>query len=341
MNRKDEGMERIKIGDTNIEASRIALGTWAMGGFMWQNEPDEKEAIRTVHEAFDQGINMIDTAPDYGLAKSETFIGKALQESDVKREDIVLACKPGIDWTNQGDVYRDMRPERVEEEVDNTLKRLKTDYIDLYQVHWRDKEVPMAEMAGMMKQLYDKGKIRAIGVTNFTPREMDEFREESPLHVTQNQFNMFQRGQRDCFAYGERHQMTGLAWAPMAHGMLTGKMDKSTTFAEEDIRHSHPMYSEEQFTRHMDALEDLKAFAMERNKSMPQLAIRWVLSQPGLGIALWGARKPEQLKDVEGTSNWILDETELKEIDDILKRHIDDLESNYLEHYAPPHRSEL
>ncbi|GAB3066995.1 aldo/keto reductase [Salinicoccus sesuvii] len=334
-------MERVKIGDTDIEATRIALGTWAMGGVMWQNEPDEAAAIRTVHEAFNQGINMIDTAPDYGLGRSETFIGKALEQSDVKREDIVLAGKPGIDWTKDGDVYRDMRPERVEEEVDNTLKRLKTDYLDLYQVHWLDKEVPMEEMAGKMKQLYDKGKIRAIGVTNFTPEEMDAFREEAPLHVTQNQFNMLQRGQRSCFTYGAKHQMTGLAWAPMAHGMLTGKMDKSTRFSEEDIRRTHPMYSKEQFVRHMDAVEELEAFAKERNKSIPQLAMRWVLSQPGLDIALWGARKPEQLKDVEGTTNWILDETELREIDDILKRYVDDLNSNYLNHYAPPHRSEL
>ncbi|PAD40221.1 aldo/keto reductase [Terribacillus sp. 7520-G] len=334
-------MKKVKLGASDLEVTQIALGTWAMGGYLWQREPDEDSAKQTVHAAIDQGINLIDTAPDYGLGKSEEFIGRALQESSIPRDELILAGKPGVNWTDDTQLFRDMRPENVEKELDLTLKRLGTDYLDLYQVHWPDHEIPMEEIAGVMNDLFRKGKIRAIGVSNFTPQEMEAFQKEAPLHVTQNQFNMLQRGLWGWFDYAQRHQIGGLAWGPMAHGLLADGLTKSTTFPEGDFRSSHPLFESGRFEAILDAVEQLKTFAANREKTMAQLAIRWVLEQDGVDAAIWGAYSPEQLDEVTGVTDWTLSKENLLAIDQILKLHIDDWSSSYLDAYAPAERSQV
>ncbi|MFP7479374.1 aldo/keto reductase [Terribacillus saccharophilus] len=332
-------MKKVKLGTSDLKVTQIALGTWAMGGYMWQRKPNEDSAKRTVHAAIDQGINFIDTAPDYGLGKSEEFIGKALQESSIPRDQLILAGKPGVNWTDDIQLFRDMRPESVEKELDLTLKRLGTDYLDLYQVHWPDHEIPMEELAGIMHDLYKKGKIRAIGVSNFTPQEMEAFQREAPLHVTQNQFNMLQRGLWEWFDYAKRHNIGGLAWGPMAHGLLAGALTKSAAFSEDDFRSSHPLFESGRFEAILDAVEQLKNFAANRDKTIAQLAMRWVLEQDGVDVAIWGAYSPEQVSEVSGVTDLSLTKENLLAIDQILKLHIDDWSSNYLDAYAPPERS--
>src|SRR5271169_2496488 len=173
-----------------LRASRIALGTWAIGGWMWGGT-DEQESIRTICAAFDRGINLIDTAPVYGFGRSEEIVGKALAEGGL-RHRAVLATKVGLDWRGAQPI-RDASPRRIFKEIEASLKRLKTDVIDIYQVHWPDPATPIEETAAAMAALYQQGKIRAIGVSNFSPEQMDRFSKVAPIHTVQPPYNLFER----------------------------------------------------------------------------------------------------------------------------------------------------
>jgi aryl-alcohol dehydrogenase-like predicted oxidoreductase len=159
-------LEYINIGGTNLVSSRIALGTWAIGGWMWGGT-DEQDSIRTIHEALDQGINLIDTAPVYGYGRSEEIVGEALRQYG-RRENVILATKVGLDWT-KGRIERNSTRQRILHELEDSLRRLQTDYVDIYHVHWPDPLVPVEETAATLRELYEQGKIRAIGVSNFSP----------------------------------------------------------------------------------------------------------------------------------------------------------------------------
>src|SRR6266403_2063461 len=191
-------LEYINIDGTNLVSSRIALGTWAIGGWMWGGT-DEKESIRTIHAALDLGINLIDTAPIYGFGRSEELVGDALR--DRRRDSIIVASKVGIDWT-QGKIERNSTRQRILKEFEDSLRRLRTDYIDIYQVHWPDPLVSIEETAGTLRELYEQGKIRAIGVSNYSPEEMARFRSIAPLHTVQPPYNLFEREiERDVLPY--------------------------------------------------------------------------------------------------------------------------------------------
>ena len=183
-------MEFIKIKGTDIETSRIGLGAWAIGGWLWGGS-EERESIDTIHEALDSGINLIDTAAIYGFGRSEEIVGKALEEYG-GRDKIVIATKCGLDWTS-GKVFRNSERDRIRKEVEDSLERLRTDYIDIYQVHWPDYETSFEEPALAMKELFDEGKIRAIGVSNYNIEQLDIFRSISPLHTSQPPYNIFER----------------------------------------------------------------------------------------------------------------------------------------------------
>lgn len=175
-------LEYINITGTTLVSSRIALVTWAIGGWMWGG-PDEKESIRTIHAALDQGINLIDTAPIYGQGRSEEIVGEAVRQHG-HRESIILATKAGVDWTN-GKIERNSTRQRILQEFEDSLRRLQTDYIDVYQVHWPDPLVPIEETAATLRELYEQGKIRAIGVSNHSPEQMARFETAAPLHTIQ------------------------------------------------------------------------------------------------------------------------------------------------------------
>ena len=183
-------MEFVDLPGTSMRLSRIALGTWAIGGWMWGGS-DESDAIRAIHAALDRGINLIDTAPAYGFGRSEEIVGKALALGG-RRKRTFIATKVGLDWKD-GKVFRSARKARIIEEAENSLRRLQTDVIDLYQVHWPDPNTPIAEVADAMSELHRAGKIGAIGVSNFSPAQMDEFRKFAPLHASQPPYNSHDR----------------------------------------------------------------------------------------------------------------------------------------------------
>jgi aryl-alcohol dehydrogenase-like predicted oxidoreductase len=315
-------MEFSPISGTEFTASRIALGTWAMGGTMWGGS-EEQESIRTIHAALDRGINLIDTAPVYGFGRSEEIVGKGLAQNG-SREKVILATKVGIEWRN-GSLARNASRERILREVEDSLRRLQTSYIDIYQVHWPDPLVPIEETAETMLRLFQQGKIRAIGVSNYSPQQMDRFRAVAPLHTDQPPYNLFERQiDRDVLPYLRENRISALVYGPLCRGLLTGKMKADTQFTGDDLRKVDPKFQPPRFEQYLRAVELLDQFARNYGKRVIDLAIRWVLDQPGVSVALWGARHPEQVQTVDNVDGWKLDADAIKAICRIVRDTVSD-----------------
>lgn len=327
--------ESVDIPGTQLRASRVALGTWAMGGWMWGGA-DEAESIRTIHEALDLGITLIDTAPVYGFGRSEEIVGKALAEGG-RRQGVLIATKVGLDWKD-GQPFRNGSKARIVKEVEDSLRRLKTDTIDLYQVHWPDPKVPVQETAAAMAELYRSGKIRAIGVSNFPPSQMDLFRAVAPLHTAQPPYNLFERSvERDVLPYCVQHKIVTLAYGSLCRGLLTGRMTTATQFGWDDLRRQDPKFRMSRFQHYLDAVAALDEFARANyGKRVLHLALRWVLDRADTNIALWGARHPGQLAPIVDVMGWRIDASAMAEIDKILARAIPDPVGP--EFMAPPDR---
>jgi aryl-alcohol dehydrogenase-like predicted oxidoreductase len=315
-------MELLRIDGTTMVASRVGLGSWSIGGWMWGGT-DEREAVRTIDAALDYGINLIDTAPVYGFGKSEEIVGRALADSN-KRERALIATKAGLEW-GEGRIRRNSSPARLRRELDDSLRRLKTDRIDVYQIHWPDARALFEETAKVLDDFFKEGKIRAIGVSNFSPQQMEAFRKAAPIHTTQPPYNLFEREvEKDILPYAKKAGVTVLAYGALCRGLLSGKINVTTRFEGDDIRKIDPKFREPRLGRYLAAVEALGQFARERyGKSVLALAVRWVLDR-GDTIALWGARKPEQLAPITDVFGWSLDASAMAEIDRILERAISD-----------------
>src|SRR5579863_8637823 len=204
-------MEQTSIGLSSLRTSRIGLGTWAIGGWMWGGT-DEAESIATIRSAVERGVTLIDTAPVYGFGRSEEIVGKALADGGL-RDKVTIATKVGLSWKNDS-LFRDSHPVRIRREIEDSLRRLRTDVIDLYQVHWPDLETPIEETALTLEELRRQGKIRAIGVSNYSPKQMDDFRAAAELHAVQPPYNLFERAiEHDVLPYASRHGVAVLAYS--------------------------------------------------------------------------------------------------------------------------------
>jgi aryl-alcohol dehydrogenase-like predicted oxidoreductase len=306
-------MEFSKISNTDIEVSRIGLGTWAIGGWMWGGT-DEQESIRTIRTALDRGINLIDTAPVYGFGRSEEIVGKALAEGGL-RAKTVLATKVGLDWRGSHPV-RDASPRRIFKEIEASLKRLRTDVIDIYQVHWPDPSTPIEETAGAMGSLYEQGKIRAIGVSNFSREQISRFTRVAPIHTVQPPYNLFERGiENDVLPHCWWQGISTLVYGSICRGLLSGRMNARTVFGGDDLRRTDPKFQQPRYGKYLEAVERLDRFAREAyGKGVIDLALRWVLDKPGVTTALWGARRPDQLDPIEEVMGWHLTRQEREQV---------------------------
>lgn len=318
-------MESITIPGTDLTPSRVGLGTWAIGGWKWGGA-DDANAVRTIHAALDRGITLIDTAPAYGFGHSEEVVGRALAEYG-QRDKVVLATKTALEWQEGSDgVVRNASAARIEKEVEDSLRRLRTEAIDLYQIHWPDPQVPMEETANAMQRLYRAGKIRAIGVSNFSPEQCDAFREVAPLHSVQPPLNLFERdAERDIIPYAQREELVFLAYGALCRGLLTGKMHADSAFTGDDLRKSDPKFQSPRFTQYLAVVEALTQLARERHdKPVLALAVRWVLDSHPNAIALWGARRPDQVTPLDALGGWSLTASDLRDIDAIIDEHVTD-----------------
>ncbi|WP_206996397.1 aldo/keto reductase [Trinickia mobilis] len=327
-------IETIAIEGLTTPVSRIGLGTWAIGGWMWGGT-DEKASIAVIRRALDSGVNLVDTAPVYGFGVSEEIVGKAL--ADGYRHKAVIATKVALEWRDGG-VFRNSSPARIRQEVEDTLRRLRTDYIDLYQVHWPDPLVPIEETAAVLDDLRRAGKVRALGVSNFSPAQMDAFRRVAPLATTQPPYNLFERDiDQDVLPYAKQHGLVALAYGALCRGLLAGRIDAGTRFEGDDLRQRDPKFREPRREQYVAAVAALNAFARDRfDKSVLALAVRWVLDR-GPTIALWGARRPAQLDGIEEAFGWHLDEQAFEQIDAIVAHFIKDPVGP--EFMAPPQRA--
>jgi len=323
------------IAGTPLRVSPVAIGTWAIGGWMWGGT-DEAESVTTIRAALDHGINVIDTAPAYGFGRSEEIVGKAVAEGRL-RDQVVIATKVGLDWKD-GRVFRNASRSRIMREADDSLRRLQTDYIDIYQVHWPDPLVPIEETAAAMQTLFRQGKIRAIGVSNFSVEQMQQFRAVAPLHVLQSPYNLFERGiEADLLPYCRKNNIATFGYGALCRGLLSGRMRSDTAFAGDDLRRTDPKFQQPRFAQYLSAVQRLGRLAQERfGQHVIQLAVRWMLDQ-GITTALWGARHPGQLEPVDAVTGWRLDTATKAEIDRILRETIADPVGP--EFMAPPARA--
>lgn len=299
-------METTKLRDVPIPASRVGLGTWAMGGTQWGGTDDDA-SVRTIHAAIDRGINVIDTAPAYGGGHSEEVVGRAVAEKG-GRDKVVIATKLGLEPHGDG-LYRNSSRARIMTEVEESLARLKTDYIDLYQVHWPDPRTPYEETAKALLELKQAGKIRAIGVSNYSIEAMERFSKVTPLSTAQPPLNLFEReSQEAVLPWCASHGVGALTYGALCRGLLTGMIDKSTKFTGDDLRKTDPKFLPPRFEQYLEAVNLLERYAEERfGKSMLAFAVRWVLDQRGVSIALWGARHAAELDPLDEVMGWKLD----------------------------------
>ena len=312
-------MQTRPLGESGIEASVIAFGAWAIGGWMWGGT-DEKEAVAAVHAALDCGMTFIDTAPMYGMGRSEEIIGKALKGG--YRQKAVLATKCTLVWDGSGEdgeyffpaddqgrvpddtpnpkykVYRNNKPRLVRKGVEESLRRLQTDVIDLLQTHWQDSTTPIAETMEELVKLKKEGKIRAIGVCNATPEQLEEYRQAGPLDSDQEKYNMLDRGmEKTNLPYCKDNKLAFLAYSPLAQGLLTGAIGPDRVFKPGDLRATNPRYSQENRAKVGVFLTAVQPIADDYKASLGQLVAAWTVSQPGCSHALLGARNARQVEE--------------------------------------------
>ena len=328
-------MLKRKLGNSGIDASVIGLGTWVTGGWMWGGA-DDNESIKAIHAGLDSGIDLIDTAPVYGFGRSEEVVGKAIKG---RRDKVVLATKCGLVWnktagilhftTNEKSVtktdftksvYKYLHPDSIREEVELSLKRLQTDYIDLYQTHWQEETTPISDTMSMLEKLKDEGKIRAIGVSNAT---VDQMKEYGAIDTAQEKYNMLARKLDDngITDYCSSNNIAVLAYSPLANGLLTGKITENTKFGEGDLRINNPLFSSENIRKVNSMLSEFSNIAESAGKTIAQVVMAWTLQRKGITHLLVGARNEKQAVENAGGGISLLSEESFLLIDKIYSDH--------------------
>lgn len=300
-------MEYRKLAHTELELSVVTFGAWAAGGWMW-GKADHNAAVNAIKASYDLGVTSIDTAPIYGQGESETVVGEAIK--GIPRDKVQILTKYGMRWDlakgdfgfkskdNFGkdiDIYKYAGKESIIQECENSLRRLGTDYIDLYQIHWPDSTTPLCETFEAVERLIEQGKVRYAGVCNYDAALMEDAGKIINLVSNQIPYSMVNRGEdRETIPYCIRNKKSVIVYSPLERGLLTGKMKPGYSFAEGDHRTKNPFFTNESIERTNAFLEKLKPLADEKGATLGQLVIRWTVNNPGVTIALVGARNPTQ-----------------------------------------------
>jgi len=309
-------METTRLGRTDLEVSRLCFGTWQFGGDWGQLEAEDAKAA--VRKALDLGVTFFDTAQGYGWGESEKTLAEALGD-DLRRDDVVVATKGGLRMEDGG-LKRDASPGCIRQGVEEGLGYLGVEAIDLWQLHWPDSETPPEETAGALKELRDEGKIRHVGVSNFSAEEMEALEAEIAVETLQPPYHLFRRDvERDPLPWCEDHDVGVLAYGPLAHGLLSGKIDRDWRPATDDWRAGSDLFSGESFEPNLEVVERLRALAGDHGWSVPQLAVAWTLSHPAVHVAIVGARSPEQIEGTAPAGEISLDDDVKAEIESIME----------------------
>lgn len=289
---------------------------------MWGGT-DEADSVKTIQAALDKGINLVDTAPIYGFGRSEEIVGKALKDYG-GRDQITLVTKVGLEWDDSGNVRRNSSPERIKYEVEESLRRLQTDYIDLYLVHWPDTSTDFEATAAALDKLKAEGKVHHVGVSNYSPRQMDAFRQACRIDMLQPPYNIFERGiEEDIVPYCLGEGIPLLTYGVLCRGLLSGKITPDREYHGDDLRNMDPKFQEPKLNQYLEAVAQLDRFARDNyNRRVIHLAIRWVLDQ-GIQVALWGARRPAQLDPIDEAMDFKMDDEARSEVVRLVSTSVD------------------
>jgi len=302
-------MKKRPLGSSGIPASAVAFGAWALGGWRWGGS-DDRTSIAALQAGLDAGINFIDTAPAYGFGHGEEVVGKAIQG---RRDKVVLATKCGLAWnTTKGTlffvsdekgrndagqyrIHKTLDPVQVRSDLEGSLKRLGTEYVDLYLTHWQDVTIPIEDTMALLLALKKEGKIRAIGACNAKVPDLERYRSKGAIDADQERYSMLDRDlEKDQLGWCRKSQVAVLAYSPLHHGLLTGKISPEREFKEGDLRRGHASFTPENLKKTGAMLEKIRPIAERHQLTISQLVIAWTIAQPGLTHALVGARTPQQ-----------------------------------------------
>lgn len=321
------------IGASGLRASAVGLGTWAIGGWMWGGT-DEKAAIAAIHAAIDAGLSLVDTAPAYGQGRSETIVGRAIKD---RRDKVLLATKCGLVWhTQRGNhffdcegrpVHRYLGRESVAFEVEQSLKRLGTDVIDIYITHWQDPTTPIAETMEALQHLKAQGKIRAIGASNTSVDDLNAYVAAGQLDAIQEEYSMLKRDiETTLLPFAAEHGVATLSYSSLALGLLTGRIGPDRTFQGDDLRKNNPLFSMSNREKVAAFARDIAPVAAGHGATTAQIVIAWTLQQPGITFALCGARNPEQAIENAKANRMRLTQEDLGQVDSAIQRHLVELD---------------
>jgi methylglyoxal reductase len=318
-----------EIGASGIHASAIGLGTWAIGGWMWGGT-DEAAAIAGIRASLDAGVTLIDTAPAYGMGRSEEIVGAAIAG---RRDEVVLATKCGLVWhTDKGrrffdqggmPVHRYLGPDSIRHELEQSLKRLRTDHIDLYITHWQDPTTPIAETLGALETLKREGKIRAIGASNVSRADLEAYLAAGGLDAIQEQYSLVHRDiEAQLLPLCGANSVSVLSYSSLALGLLTGKVGPERAFNGDDLRINDPRFSVDNRRKVAAFAADIASIATEHEASVAQVVIAWTLAQPGITFSLCGARNPGQAHENAMAGLLRLSDTERQNMTAAAERHL-------------------
>jgi methylglyoxal reductase len=328
----DEQLKR-DLGSSGITASAVGLGTWGIGGWMWGGT-DEAQAVAAIQAAVDEGVTLIDTAPMYGQGVSEEIVGRALEG---RRDKVILATKCGLVWHRRDGhhffdiegqpVHRYLAKDSIVYEVEKSLKRLRTDRIDLYITHWQDATTPVNETMAAFEQLKAQGKIRAIGASNTTPEDLNAYLAAGQLDAIQEEYSMIKRDiEQSHLPICAEHGVATLSYSSLSLGLLTGRLGPDRRFEGDDQRKYNPLFSLENRLKVTAFAEAIAPIADSHGATTAQIVIAWTLQQPGITFALCGARNPAQAIENARAGRIRLNDDDLKEIDSAAQRHLSDLD---------------
>lgn len=315
-----------ELGHTGLQVSAVGLGTWAIGGTFWGGT-DEQQALAAIHRALDDGINLIDTAPMYGFGLAEGLIARTLKERN--RDAVVVCDKVGLTWQHpskkkyleieQEMLYKNLRPEAVRAEVESSLRRLRTDHLDLCVTNLPDPDTPIPETMAELLCLKDEGKIRAIGVSNVTLAQLKEYLAVGPVDAVEVLYNMLdQRLANDIVPFCRKHDIAVLAYSSLAQGLLTGRLLPERQFPSGDMRAKNPRFSATSIARINAMLAQLITLREKYHLDQTQLTLAWTISRPGITCALAGARSADQAADIARGGDQTLTKKDLTTMDEII-----------------------
>ena len=315
-------MKKKKLGNSGLELTTIGLGTWAMGGAGWQyawGAQDDRDSIATIHRALELGINWIDTAAVYGLGHSEEVLGRALGG---RRAGVIIATKCGRTWEAGSDaIVARLKAASVRRELEASLRRLSTDYIDLYQIHWPDPDSDIEDGWGEIAKAVKEGKVRYAGVSNFNVEQLKRIQAIHPVVSLQPPYSMLRREvEKEVLPYCEASGIGVVCYSPLQMGLLTGTFSKErvASLPRDDVRGRNPFFIEPSLTHNLQLVDKLRPIAARKGKSVGELAIAWVLKRPEVTAAIVGGRRAAQVDELAGAGDWELTKGEIDEIDALL-----------------------